>query len=441
MPNDPIGIVPFHQFVESLNEIQPEQHAAMASSQGLQPDAVQEMHRHIVHHYQGVDAVHSFADENGSVFDCVAIEKQPALRNTSESPPAAPDLPSASADPQAARGLAQAGGRQSYHVTQLKGDRRDQHGNAMQAPAGTIPLRRLTMENLTRFKTLRHYLNKSPYGSSVPPRGSDPAASGQQGGNATPPGVQATVAATHRWAHAFQNVSNHGGHSLINVWDPPIGANQIFSLAQHWYTAGSDANRQTAEVGWQVYPQKYGNTKPVFFIFWTPNNYAPGGPGCYNLDCSAFVQTNGSWAIGGALSPSSVPGGQQHHIEVTFFLTQGRWWLYVGGSAAANAVGYYPTSLYRNGAMATQATEIDYGGETVGTTSWPPMGGGAFANQGWQHAAFQRDVRYFPSAGGNVAASLTPVQASPQCYTVTVSKLNAPWNETIFFGGPGGNNC
>ena len=435
---NPVGITPFAQFYDDLRTIKPEQDVAAAASRARDVGAAREMHDHLVQHYQGVQAVHSFKDENGSVFDCVPVEQQPALRGKGGAkPPTAPDLPSAAT----AHGHATGSERPTYHVTQLGADRKDQHGNVMHAPAGTIPLRRLTMENLTRFETLRHFFQKSPYGSATPPHPGGAKPLHSQGGAAAAPGAAAAaVPATHRWAHAFQNVANHGGHSFLNVWDPPIGANQVFSLSQHWYVGGSGAGLQTAEVGWQVYPQMYGNTKPVFFIYWTADNYQ--SKGCYNLSCPAFVQTNGSWAIGGAIAPPwSVAGGQQREIEVSFFLTQGRWWLYVGGGAAANAIGYYPVSLYGNGAMATQASEIDYGGETVGTTSFPPMGGGVFANQGQGHAAYHRDIRFFPAAGGNNVASLTAAAASPACYTAAVSKLNAPWNETLFFGGPGGTNC
>jgi len=437
MANDPAGIVPFRQFVDSLQRFNAAQHLGVAESQALHEDAAQEMNNHLKRHYQGVEAVHSFVDENGSVFDCVPIEQQPALKQTGAAPAAAPVVPAPTTPPQSAETLTESPGRPTEHVVQLRADRKDQHGNAMHAPDGTIAMRRLTMENLRRFQTLRHFFQKSPYGSGKPPQPGQPPQSNPQSGGAPP--ANPAVPQTHRWAHAFQNVNNHGGHSFLNVWDPPIGANQIFSMSQHWYTAGSGDNLQTAEVGWQVYPKMYNNTRPVFFIYWTADNYK--SLGCYNLTCPAFVQTNSTWAIGGAISPWSVAGGVQKEIEVTFFLTGGNWWVYVGGGAAGNAIGYYPTSLYRNGAMATQATGIDYGGETVGTTSWPPMGGGAFANQGWQHAAYQRDIRYFPSPGGNVVASVTPAQASPQCYTVSVSKLNPPWNETIYFGGPGGNNC
>jgi hypothetical protein len=435
---DPIGITPFRQFVASLQQVQADQHVAVAGSRARNAAAVQEMQAHLVRHYAGVDATHSFSDENGSVFDCIPVEQQPALRQAGAAPATPPDLP----PPSAAAAGAQAPviDRPTEPVVQLHPDRQDQYGNVMQAPDGTIPMRRLTMANLARFETLQHFFQKSPYGSATPPGASGPTSAGSpqgSGGGAAPPA--AAVAQTHRWAHAAQSVANHGGHSFINVWDPPIGANQVFSLAQHWYSGGSGAALQTAEVGWQVYPQMYGNTKPVFFIYWTADNYK--SLGCYNLSCAAFVQTNKSWAIGGAVSPWSTAGGQQKEIEVSYFLTGGNWWLHVGGGAAANAKGYYPVSLYRNGAMASGAAGIDYGGETVGTTSFPPMGSGVFANQGYQHAAYQRDIRYFPAAGGNVPAVLTAAAASPACYTSALSQFNPPWNATLFFGGPGGATC
>jgi Neprosin len=420
MADAPAGIVPFEQFVQSLRSAQPEHHLNVPNSMIANEQSFAEMRTHLADYYDGVDSKHSFVDANGSIFDCIPIAHQFSLRGKSGDLPKAPDLPSSDG----ARGVRSSS--PAHQVTQLHASMKDVHGNQMLAPKGTVAVRRQTLEGLARFKNLREFYQKAPGGSGGgrPPNADNKAA--------------AMVAATHRWAHAYRNVDNLGGGSFINVWDPAIGANQIFSLAQHWYVGGSGAGLQTAEVGWQVYPQLYGNTKPVFFIYWTPDNYQSG---CYNLSCSAFVQTNSNWAIGGALSPWSVSGGQQYELDVAFYLFQGRWWLYAGGEAAANAVGYYPASIYKNGAMAAHASEIDYGGETVGTTSWPPMGGGAFASAGWQRAAYQRQIHYFPTAGGRADAALTASAASPQCYTASLSNYNAPWNRTLWFGGPGGNNC
>ena len=231
--------------------------------------------------------------------------------------------------------------------------------------------------------------------------------------------------------------NNGGGHSYLNLWRPSIGANQVFSLSQHWYVGGSGANLQTAECGWQVYPALYGDAQPHLFCYWTADDYQ--STGCYNLSCNAFVQTSSSFAPGMALGPISVAGGAQYEIELAYWHANGRWWLYFNGTQASNVIGYYPDTLYGTGALKSNAAEIDYGGETVGTTSFPPMGSGAFANQGWQHAAFQRTIGYWtPLGGAMINANLTSSQAWPGCYTAQTDLYAAPWYETLWFGGPGG---
>jgi Neprosin len=385
------------------------------------------MKAHIAELYRGVSETHSFEDEGGSIFDCIPVNQQPALQGAS--PAQAPNLPAM--EKPASAGQPIGDWRPIEIAAAFKAGQTDKHGNRMSCPAGHIPMRRVTLEELSRFESLRQFFQKSPEGGGRPPHSA---------GNPTAAPLETlapAVAATHRWAHAYQNVNNLGGHSYINVWDPAIGANQVFSLSQHWYVGGSGSGLQTAECGWQVYPAMYNTNLPVFFIYWTADDY--NKTGCYNLTCKAFVQTNNSVHIGGTLSPSSVYGGAQYEIQLSYYLYQGNWWLYWGGGAASNAIGYYPTSLYKGGAMASHASEIDYGGEVVGTTSFPPMGSGHFANQGWTKACYQRDITYFPTGGGQVNASLTPSQAWPNCYTSQVTLYASPWFETEFYGGPGGN--
>jgi len=387
-------------------------------------DAFSQMRQHILGLYEGVEAPHSFMDETGAIFDCIPIEQQPSLRGSADAVPAAPDLPPLMAEATAgAEAPAVAAERADQPAGSALGpDRRDAHGNAMLCPEGTIPMRRVTLEDLTRFETLQDFFAKGPRGAGRPPRFDEPA----------------TVPATHRWAHAYQFVDNGGGHSNLNLWQPAIGANQIFSLSQHWYTAGSGSGLQTIECGWQVYPALYGDARPHLFTYWTADGY--NSTGCYNLSCSAFVQTSSTFAPAMAVGPISVNGGAQYSMELAYWLTGGRWWLYYNGTAGSNAIGYYPVTLYGTGPLASKATEIDFGGETVGTTSFPAMGSGAFANQGWQHAAYQRAIGYWPPPGGAmVNASLTPSQGWPNCYTAQTTMYAAPWSETLWYGGPGGN--
>jgi hypothetical protein len=427
---DPQGIPSLRDFVNSVQDARHEEFSVRPLSRVAHEDAFSEMKDHIVSLYDQVEAANSFVDHTGAIYDCIPLEQQAALKGSSERVPTAPDLPSIEGDEEISSRIVGAGPgsgeseerSDSLTAAPLGSGRTDTFGNAQECPEGTVPVRRVTLETLGRFETLQDFLRKGPLGTSRPPREDEPA----------------TVPATHRWAHAYQNVVAGGGHSFLNLWRPAIGANQIFSLSQHWYVAGSGANLQTLECGWQVYPQLYGDAEPHLFTYWTADDY--NTTGCYNLTCSAFVQTSSSFAPGMAVGPISVPGGPQYSMELAYWLTGGRWWLYYNGTAGTNAIGYYPVTIYNGGAMATNATEIDYGGETVGTTSFPAMGSGEFAKAGWQHAAYQRNIGYWPPAGGAmINANLTPSQGWPNCYTAEVDFYAPPWSETLWYGGPGGN--
>jgi len=411
---DPKGFSSLRAYVDSLQPITHSAFAAKAESKVAHEDAFAEMKAHIVKLYENTEAAHSFMDETGAIYDCIPVEQQPALRGTNEGVPKAPDLPHHETGGDDER-------KDSLITTPLGADKKDHHGNAKHCPAGTVPMRRVTLEDLTRFPTLRDFFRKGPRGAGRPPRAVEPP----------------TVPATHRWAHAYQNVNNGGGHSFLNLWDPPIGANQIFSLSQHWYVGGSGGNLQTVECGWQVYPGLYGDARAHLFTYFTADDYQTTG--CYNLSCGAFVQTSSSFAPGMALGSVSVIGGPQYIMELAVWHTGGRWWIYYNGTAGTNTIGYYPDSLFRSGALTHNATEIDYGGETVGTTSFPQMGSGRFAAEGWQHAAYQRTIGYYPPTGGAmVNGNLTPSASWPGCYTAEVVLYAPSWSETLWYGGPGG---
>jgi hypothetical protein len=235
-------------------------------------------------------------------------------------------------------------------------------------------------------------------------------------------------------------VNNLGGGSFLNLWSPKVSTrlDQIFSLSQHWYVNfRNDGKVQTVEGGWQNYPELYGVKKSVLFIYYTADGY--NATGCYNLSCPAFVQVDSSVHLGGTFSNYSKPRRDQYEFQLRWWLTGGNWWLYIGDVA----VGYYPTSLYGGGPLATQASSIDYGGETVGTTSWPKMGSGKYPNKGFGLAAYQRFIQYFTGGGSSSFATLTKSEPSPSCYKINVSNNTSDPNYRtyFFYGGPGGTGC
>jgi len=240
---------------------------------------------------------------------------------------------------------------------------------------------------------------------------------------------------THRWAWGDQNVDNKGGDSILNVWKPNPSPG-VFSLSQQWYTGGSGGSLQTVEGGWQVFPNKYGTSNPALFIFYTPNNYSSG---CYNHDCSAFVQVNNTWVLGGSISPQSTDGGTQYIIRMQWQLYQGNWWLFVKGSGDYIAVGYYPGSKFNGGQLTKNAQWVKFGGETDSDDSGKAgqMGSGKFASAGWSHAAYQRTIYYIDTSLVSHWTNLAAHQPTASCYTIDLhNNTGGAWATYFYFGGP-----
>jgi len=379
------------------------------------------MQDHIDHMYQGMDVVHSFEDASGQIFDCVPIEQQPGLRDARGPLLTPPDM---------SRAPTMAGPGADQRTAEARLPSTDRHGNLRVAPEGTVPIRRITLHELTRFRDLNAFFKKHP--SKLSP----------VSGRDAPSTPSTDGSLNHRYAVGKQSVANVGGVSYLSVYQPPVNSHEIFSLAQHWYSGGSGTGLQTVEVGWQVYPGKYGNASPNLFIYYTPDGYQTGS---YNLDNSnTFVQMSNTFTIGGALPWVSVRGGAQNCLLIGVYKWGNAWWIYLNGFTNDNLLGYYPTSLFGSGQMATAADTIDYGGETVSGAppdgDWGPMGSGANASAGWQQAAFHCYIYYWTPGGAAQWANLSQIAPSA-CYSYSGGYDPNSWGSYFFFGGAGGANC
>jgi hypothetical protein len=417
-------LVPFDEFLRGTAAARFEDYAPRKDLAVKRSEDFEAMRQHVLSLYEGVTVAHSFLMDE-QYFDCVPIDQQPSVRQlglkhaqvTPPPPIAEPD--EKSQEPGEPHGLA----------SPLTLGLVDPFGNAVSCEEGTIPMRRVTLEETTRFETLEKFFHKSPWdGVGQPPQTEEP------------PSIPV---ATHQYAFAYQNVSNHGGSSWLNLWSPAINgdASQIFSLSQHWYVGGQEKSLQTVEGGWQAYPLKYHTTSSVLFIYWTADDY--NQTGCYNLDCAGFVQTSSKWSLGGSWPTYSIPGGKQYEFQLQWKLTGGKWWLFLQGSGRLEAVGYYPGTIYNRGQLTRFAQVIEYGGETVGTTSWPPMGSGGLAGLGYQQAAYQRNIFYLNVKQTSQWSNLQTVIPSPLCYTSIFfpASSRSSWGSYLYFGGPGGSSC
>jgi hypothetical protein len=109
-----------------------------------------------------------------------------------------------------------------------------------------------------------------------------------------------------------------GAASQLELWYPTVDTStgQYHSISQIWVEGyGGSATLQTAETGWVVSPLHFGTNAAVPFTYWTADNFA--STGCFNLECAGFVQLNNNLILGAPnWSAPTQPGGQQVVINL-----------------------------------------------------------------------------------------------------------------------------
>jgi hypothetical protein len=392
------GTEPFSRFLEKLEA----KEAARATDKprGLAERA--QMRAFLRNRYAGAIPVLSKMERNGTIYDYFTIENQPAARRHHLKP----------ASPPPAGFL---GGREEG----IQFRQADGSGET----AGLVPIRRLTLAELSRSGTLDRFLHKRGGRRRSHLRAAEAAAPG-------------TADPTHRWADAWGSIPNTGAVSTLNIWRPPLAENHIFSLSQIWCVAQGPNGRQTAEVGWHVNPSVTGHDHPAIFCYWTRDGYAT--PTSYNGHDGDFLFHGPNTVLGVPINDISVTDGAQFDVYCALKLYEGNWWVYVGGDQEINAVGYFPGTLYNGGPLAAGAAEVDFGGEVCGGPPFAPMGSGAPAAAGANKAAYQRNLGIWASNSTlQTSLDLQSDEADEAAYSVSPASSES-WGNYFYFGGPGG---
>ncbi|KAH6804857.1 carboxyl-terminal peptidase [Perilla frutescens var. frutescens] len=359
---------------------------------------------------------------DGDMIDCVHKRKQPALDHPLLKHHKIQRVPS-----RMPKGVKMSKTNTSRSVDGLRGMWQMWHQKGELCPKGTVPVRRSTLQDVLRAKSLYHFGKKT----TAPPHG----------GAATPaPDIAAGTG--HEHAIAYTKSSDiYGAKATINVWDPVVEASNEFSLSQIWVLSGSfdGSDLNSIEAGWQVSPELYGDSRPRLFTYWTSDAYQ--ATGCYNLLCSGFVQTNSRIAIGATISPISSVTGNQYDITILIWKDPklGNWWLGFGDSTL---VGYWPAELFTH--LSDRATMVEWGGEIVNSRpenrhTSTQMGSGRFSGEGFGKASYFRNLEIVDSDNGLISArDITVLAENTNCYDIQNS-YNDQWGTHFYYGGPGKN--
>ncbi|XP_068668940.1 protein neprosin-like [Aristolochia californica] len=322
-------------------------------------------------------------DEYGVVFDCVAIHKQPSLDH--------PLLKDFKMD----QLLEPEFGREENKskASTMKIESSDEV-----CPVGTVPIRRIQMEELLRAGSVSNFLRRGYADSSL-----------------------------HEYATERLSGGVYlGTKATLNIWQPKVDDDkfQSFSLAQIWLTKGSGEERNSIEVGWHVYPfwhrEKDEPTAVRLFTLWTNNNYKTWH---YNDD-GGFLVKSQTWSPGMVLPSSNMDGMEE-------------------------LVGVWPANLFTN--LATGGADtLTWGGEVTRRQGglFPAMGSGQFSNKDYTKSAYVKRI-YLVDAEGTTqvipdAKDLYISESLPDCFKVEDKGYDGSeggYGRHFLYGGPGEESC
>lgn len=182
--------------------------------------------------------VFTIQSPDGDFIDCVHKRKQPALdhpllknHKIQRVPPEMPKMIKTDAVRE----------RNSSESERLRGGIAWQmwHQKGQKCPKGTVPIRRSTVHDVLRAKSLYDFGKKQ---SKIP-----------LSRRVDAPDVQTGNGHEHAIAYTTSSKEIYGAKATINVWNPSIEVVNEFSLSQIWVLSGSfdGSDLNSIEAGWQ----------------------------------------------------------------------------------------------------------------------------------------------------------------------------------------------
>ncbi|KAJ0013208.1 hypothetical protein Pint_20305 [Pistacia integerrima] len=203
--------------------------------------------------------VFTIESPDGDIIDCVHKRKQPALdhpllknHKIQKVPPSIP------AGMKTMKKEGGGGGEEEEELTRdsksnntsknavvLEGAWQMWHRNGTRCPKGTVPIRRSSVDDVLRAKSLFDFGKKKQQRKF-----------GLAGRRADAPDVVSGNGHEHAIAYTGTSQEVYGARATINVWDPSIQVVNEFSLSQIWVLSGSfdGSDLNSIEAGWQVLP-------------------------------------------------------------------------------------------------------------------------------------------------------------------------------------------
>ncbi|XP_062203109.1 protein neprosin-like [Phragmites australis] len=173
----------------------------------------------------------------------------------------------------------------------------------------------------------------------------------------------------------------HGFVATLDVYGFSLSPQQL-SRAAIWVMNVGDrtpSSLNVIELGWEVSPFLYGDSKTHFVTVWTRDGYKETG--CYNTKCPGFEAESGATIAPGGIidTVSQPPNGLKQNLTLKLVKdgASGDWLVHYGLNNEPELIGRFPNSIFTG--LADKATNLHFGGLAASSTTnrpAPPMGSG-----------------------------------------------------------------
>ncbi|KAM4121521.1 hypothetical protein ACJW30_01G011000 [Castanea mollissima] len=338
-------------------------------------------------------AVKSIKSEDGDIIDCVDIYKQPAFDHPALKNHKIEMRPSISFPSDTTiTAKNESSQRVLSQIWHKSGS----------CPKGTIPIRRITRQELLRAASIEHFGREGPRSSFV----------ANTTNNRSSPITSYLITLGYSYI---------GARGYINVWNPRVQSPDEYTTAQIWLKSGPGDSFESIEAGWML--DSYQKT------------------GCINLLCSGFVQTSQGIGLGSAIQPTSQSRGDQYEIDIQINMDPNlrRWWLKFGDVV----IGYWPFEILTY--MQLKAVYVQWGGDVysknvkgVKPHTTTAMGSGDYASALLGAACYINKLRILDySLQLKYPEWVHTDSEEPDCYSSLNYQKSLAFEPTLFFGGPG----
>ncbi|KAM3263393.1 hypothetical protein P3L10_000387 [Capsicum annuum] len=355
-------------------------------------------------------AIKTIKGKYGEIYDCVDFYKQPAfdhplLKNHNFHPEMKPTLPNLLVDDTSSNI------HRPYNI-ELEGGG---------CPTGTVPIRRITKDDLIQQGFLSQIRGALPDGDDIKFSVSDRT-------NSTP------FIGGLRWFATVQVPDNQtnkiaGAGAILSLHNPQNISGYQFSGVLIKLQNVIDS----VQAGWMVNPRVYGDNHTRLYIYFQAGKLA-----CFNTRCPGFIQINTAVSLDAQLGFSTYGGPiYEETMHIARDLSNGNWRFLI--QSRKLAVGFWPAKIFTK--LNGFATSAEFGGfaHSPRGVPEPPMGSSHFPVGNLKQDAYCRNSTYLND--NNQTKSVHDFKLklhadSPTLYR-SYDNTEPKFDALLTYGGPG----